>query len=101
MIFELLTQAGGLLQPFVFADKKTDVAATILRMLYIKDLRGLQTIVDETLVNVQVHCMLLPCVSTCQYQVTAFPTCYAWCRTTQPILKQMQHLAVLAADLRE
>ena len=25
-------------------------------MLYIKDLRGLQTIVDETLVNVQVRC---------------------------------------------
>ncbi len=38
------------------ADKKTDVAATILRMLYIKDLRSLQTIVDETLVNVQVIC---------------------------------------------
>ena len=36
------------------ADQTTDVAATILRMLYIKDLRGLQTIVDETLVNVQV-----------------------------------------------
>lgn len=38
---------------FTTGDKKTDVAATILRMLYIKDLRGLQTIVDETLVNVQ------------------------------------------------
>ncbi|KAL3153989.1 hypothetical protein ABBQ32_013544 [Trebouxia sp. C0010 RCD-2024] len=35
------------------ADEKTDVAATILRMLYIKDLRGLQTLIDETLVNVQ------------------------------------------------
>lgn len=31
-----------------------DVAATILHMLYIKDLRGLQTIIDETIVNVQV-----------------------------------------------
>lgn len=30
-----------------------DVAATILHMLYIKDLRGLQTIIDETIVNVQ------------------------------------------------
>ncbi|DBA73695.1 TPA: hypothetical protein ACH3X2_009675 [Trebouxia sp. C0005] len=38
---------------FTTGDKKTDVAATILRMLYIKDLRGLQTIIDETLVNVQ------------------------------------------------
>ena len=38
------------------ADEKTDVAATILRMLYIKDLRGLQTLIDETLVNVQVSC---------------------------------------------
>ena len=36
------------------ADSKTDVAATLLRMLYIKDLRGLQTLIDETLVNVQV-----------------------------------------------
>ena len=46
------------LQPsdlFSLADKKTDVAATVLRMLYIQDLRGLQTIVDETLVNVQVR----------------------------------------------
>lgn len=40
------------------ADEKTDVAATILRMLYIRDLRGLQTIIDETLVNVQVSCKL-------------------------------------------
>lgn len=38
------------------ADEKTDVAATILRMLYIKDLRGLQSVIDETLVNVQVSC---------------------------------------------
>ena len=44
------------------ADQTTDVAATILRMLYIKDLRGLQTIVDETLVNVQVTC-ILPCLA--------------------------------------
>lgn len=38
------------------ADEKTDAAATILRMLYIRDLRGLQTLIDETLVNVQVSC---------------------------------------------
>ena len=46
------------------ADEKTDVAATILRMLYIKDLRGLQTIIDETLVNVQVSCDLHSLAST-------------------------------------
>ena len=40
----------------VDADSKTDAAATILRMLYIKDLRGLQTLIDETLVNVQASC---------------------------------------------
>ena len=42
---------------YAVADEKTDVAATILRMLYIKDLRGLQTLIDETLVNVQVSCL--------------------------------------------
>lgn len=38
---------------FTTGDEKTDAAATILRMLYIRDLRGLQTLIDETLVNVQ------------------------------------------------
>ena len=36
------------------ADKQLDTAATVLRMLYIKDLRKLQTQIDEMIVQVQV-----------------------------------------------
>ena len=36
------------------ADGSTDVAAELLCMLYISDLRGLQTSVDDTVVNVRV-----------------------------------------------
>jgi hypothetical protein len=43
------------------ADEKLDTAATVLRMLYIKDLRKLQTQIDEMIVQVQVstphHCL--------------------------------------------
>ena len=37
------------------ADKKLDVAATVLRMLFIKDLRVLQSSVDESIVAIQVR----------------------------------------------
>jgi len=53
---DALLRQGIEISIWLCADKKTDVAATILRMLYIKDLRGLQTTVDETLVKVQVRC---------------------------------------------
>lgn len=36
------------------ADSKLDTAATVLRMLYIKDLRKLQTQIDEMIVQIQV-----------------------------------------------
>lgn len=38
---------------FATGDIQVDLAATIMRMLYIKDLRQLQTVIDETLVQVQ------------------------------------------------
>lgn len=38
---------------FTTGDSKTDIAATILRMLYIRDLRILQSTIDQTLVEVQ------------------------------------------------
>ena len=41
------------------ADKQLDVAATVLRMLYIKDLRLLQSQVDESIVAIQVMLLLL------------------------------------------
>ena len=41
----------------VAADKKLDTAAMVLRMLYIKDLRKLQTQIDEMIVQVQVSMM--------------------------------------------
>lgn len=37
------------------ADEKTDLAAKLLRILYIKDLRALQTQIDEIIVQIQVH----------------------------------------------
>ena len=37
----------------LIADAKLDSAATILRMLYIKDLRALQSLIDRTIVEVQ------------------------------------------------
>ncbi len=40
---------------FSTGDATSDLAATILRMLYIKDLRALQTLVDQTIVQVQVR----------------------------------------------
>lgn len=47
------------------ADPKTDVAATILRMLYIRDLRGLQSTIDQTLVEVQVRSKALLLAMCC------------------------------------
>lgn len=41
------------------ADANVDAAATILRMLLIKDLRGLQTQIDDMIVQVQV-CECIP-----------------------------------------
>ncbi len=38
---------------FTFADAKLDAAATLLRMLYIKDLRALQSQIDAAVVAVQ------------------------------------------------
>lgn len=38
----------------MIADEKLDTAAMVLRMLFIKDLRKLQTQVDEMIVQVQV-----------------------------------------------
>ncbi|GAB4822263.1 hypothetical protein N2152v2_009309 [Parachlorella kessleri] len=53
---ELPAAAAALRQyPLGFStgDATSDLAATILRMLYIKDLRALQTLVDKTIVQVQ------------------------------------------------
>lgn len=41
---------------FSTGDNASDLAATILRMLYIKDLRALQTLIDRTIVQVQASC---------------------------------------------
>ncbi|EIE26545.1 hypothetical protein COCSUDRAFT_59071 [Coccomyxa subellipsoidea C-169] len=38
---------------FSMGDEKTDLAAKILRMLYIKDLRALQTQIDDMIVQIQ------------------------------------------------
>ncbi len=37
------------------ADEKTDLAAKLLRILYIKDLRALQTQIDDIIVQIQVR----------------------------------------------
>ena len=44
-----------------------DLAATVLRMLYIKDLRGLQTAIDAAIVHVSqmVGLMMLVCWGSC------------------------------------
>ncbi len=42
------------------ADAQVDAAATILRMLLIKDLRGLQTQIDDMIVQVQVRGARVP-----------------------------------------
>ncbi len=41
---------------FGTGDAKIDAAATVLRMLYIRDLRALQTQIDQAIVAVQVGC---------------------------------------------
>ena len=42
------------LQCWCHADEKVDAAATVLRMLFIRDLRTLQTHIDDAIVEVQV-----------------------------------------------
>lgn len=79
------------------ADEKTDVAATILRMLYIRDLRGLQTIIDETLINVQVSLSLcFRVLSTADCRNADNST--VWCRTIQPTPRLMRRLGELAGE---
>ena len=48
--------SGAVAMSAVPTDEQTNVAATMLSMLYMRELRGLQTSIDETLVNVQVSC---------------------------------------------
>jgi hypothetical protein len=45
------------------ADEKTDLAAKLLRMLYIKDLRALQTQIDDMVVQIQVCLQAAQCTS--------------------------------------
>ena len=78
-------------------DEKTDVAATILRMLYIRDLRGLQTIIDETLVNVQVSFDLYTHVLS-SADCSNVDDFAVHCRTTQPIPRLMRHWGALAGE---
>ena len=81
----------------MLADEKTDVAATILRMLYIRDLRGLQTIIDETLVNVQVSFKLRADVLS-NADCSTVDNSTLCCRTIQPIQRLMRHWDALAGE---
>ena len=65
------------------------MAATILRMLYIKDLRGLQTTIDETIVNVQVS-------SVKQLEV---PGCAVACVIVLEAIEQQLTDACVVAEL--
>ena len=84
------------------ADEKTDVAATILRILYIRDLRGLQTVIDETLVNVQVSFNLFNLYI--YHHVLSSADCSndddssVCCRTIQLIPRLMPHWGALAGE---
>jgi len=49
----------------VLKDVKSDLAATILRILYIKDLRLLQTQIDDMIEQIQVRYMVQLAVCRC------------------------------------
>lgn len=46
-----------------------DKAATLLRMLHVKDLRQLQSLIDETIVKVQVGGKQQDCKTHCKIKV--------------------------------
>ena len=45
----------------VVADAQVDQAACVLRLLYLKELRQLQTAIDDAIVGVQVNYVPSPC----------------------------------------